>query len=116
MKPVSAFQLASDAKRVAFLRELLHGASASLAAARADLNRGTVYRWKLADREFAALWAEIVASRPRRGSAPESSQSPPGIESSGVQRPIAGVARSPRDLNDLTAVPAPRIDANALSP
>lgn len=66
MKPVSAFQLAGDAKRVDFLRELLHGASASLAAARADLNRGTVYRWKLADREFAALWAEIVASRPRQ--------------------------------------------------
>jgi transposase len=66
MKPVSAFQLAGDARRVAFLSELLHGASASLAAARADLNRGTVYRWKLADREFAALWAEIVASRPRQ--------------------------------------------------
>ena len=57
---------ANDDKRVAFLCELLLGANASLAAARANLNRGTVYRWKLEDPEFAALWAEILASRPRR--------------------------------------------------
>lgn len=91
MKPVSAFQRASIEKRVAFLGELLHGANASLAAARAGLNRGTVYRWKIADPEFAAVWAEIVAARPRprhlrrrvlgrvlgrvRGRYPESSQS-----------------------------------------
>lgn len=51
---------------MAFLRELLRGANASLAAARANLNRGSVYRWKLEDAEFAAVWAEIVAARPRR--------------------------------------------------
>jgi hypothetical protein len=55
-----------DSRRVAFLYELLLGADAQLAAARANLNRGTAYRWKLEDPEFAALWAEIVASRPRR--------------------------------------------------
>lgn len=66
MTPVSSFQLAGDAKRVAFLTELLRGADASLAAARANLNRGTVYRWKLDDPEFAAVWAEILALRPRR--------------------------------------------------
>lgn len=65
MKPVSAFQRASVEKRIAFLSELLH-ADARLAAARANLNRGTVYRWKIEDPEFAAVWAEIVASRPRR--------------------------------------------------
>lgn len=57
---------ADDEKRVAFLCELLLGASATLAALRAGLSRGTVYRWKLEDPEFAVLWAEIVASRPRR--------------------------------------------------
>jgi hypothetical protein len=66
MPPVSPFQLAGDALRVAFLTELLRGASASEAAARAGLNRGSVYRWKLEDPEFAAVWAEIVAARPRR--------------------------------------------------
>ncbi len=65
MKPVSSFQRASDDKRVAFLTELLRGASASLAAARADVSRGAVYRWKLEDPEFAGVWADIVASRPR---------------------------------------------------
>ena len=65
MNPVSSFQRASDDKRMAFLTELLRGASASLAAARATLNRGSVYRWKLEDPEFAADWAEIVANRPR---------------------------------------------------
>lgn len=64
MNPVSSFQRASDDKRVAFLSELLRGASASLAAARANLNRGSVYRWKLEDPEFAAVWAEIVAAPP----------------------------------------------------
>lgn len=57
---------ADDEKRVAFLCELLLGASATLAALRAGASRGTVYRWKLEDQEFAALWAEIMASRPRR--------------------------------------------------
>ena len=66
MSLVSPSQLAGDAKRVAFRTELLRGASASLAAARANLNRGTVYRWKLEDPEFAAVWAEIAASQPRR--------------------------------------------------
>ena len=55
MNPVSSFQRASDDKRVAFLTELLRGANASLAAARANLNRGSVYRWKLEDPEFAAV-------------------------------------------------------------
>ncbi len=66
MSPTSPFQRASDDKRVAFLTELLRGADASLAAARANLNRGSVYRWKLEDPEFASVWAEIVARRPRR--------------------------------------------------
>jgi hypothetical protein len=57
---------ADDEKRVAFLYELLREANASSAALRAGLSRGTVYRWKLEDPEFAALWAEIMASRPRR--------------------------------------------------
>jgi len=57
---------ADDEKRAAFLYELLRDANARLAAARARLSRGTVYRWKLEDPEFAALWAEIMASRPRR--------------------------------------------------
>ncbi|MDP1967184.1 MAG: hypothetical protein Q8K93_33850 [Reyranella sp.] len=57
---------ADDEKRAAFLYELLRDANARLAATRAGLTRGTVYRWKLEDPEFAALWAEIVASRPRR--------------------------------------------------
>lgn len=66
MKTPSFFQRTGDDKRVAFLTELLRGANASLAAARADLNRGSVYRWKLEDPEFASVWAEIVAARPRR--------------------------------------------------
>src|SRR5688572_5412583 len=66
MNPASPFYLAGDGKRVVFLCELLLGANASLAAARAGVGRGTVYRWKLEDPEFAALWAEIMASRPRR--------------------------------------------------
>ena len=66
MNPVPPSRPADDEKRAAFLYELLRDANASLAAARAGLNRGTVYRWKLEDPEFAALWAEIMASRPRR--------------------------------------------------
>jgi|CXWL01.1.fsa_nt_gi hypothetical protein len=66
MSPVSSPRPADDEKRAAFLYGLLRDANASLAAARAGLNRGTVYRWKLEDPEFAALWAEIVASKPRR--------------------------------------------------
>ena len=66
MSPASFFQRTSDDKRVAFLTELLRGADASQAAARANLNRGSVYRWKLTDPEFAAVWEEIVARRPRR--------------------------------------------------
>ncbi|MGQ0580782.1 MAG: hypothetical protein ACT4O6_02510 [Reyranella sp.] len=62
----SPFRHANDHKRVAFLRELLRGANASLAAACANLNRGTVYRWKLEDPEFANLWAEIAATSRRR--------------------------------------------------
>ncbi len=65
MRPVTAAQHEADGKRVTFLRELLGGANASLAAARANLGRGTVYRWKLEDAEFADVWAEIVATRPR---------------------------------------------------
>jgi hypothetical protein len=66
MSPVSPFRPANDDKRSAFLAELLNGANASLAAARANLNRGTVYRWKLEDPVFADLWAEIAASSRRR--------------------------------------------------
>ncbi|OFX00641.1 MAG: hypothetical protein A3D94_13655 [Alphaproteobacteria bacterium RIFCSPHIGHO2_12_FULL_66_14] len=66
MSPLPPSRPAGNDKRVVFLCELLGGANARLAAARANLNRGTAYRWKLEDPEFAALWAEIVASRPRR--------------------------------------------------
>ena len=66
MNPVSPFPPVGDNRHVVFLCELLLGASATLAALRAGTSRGTVYRWKLEDPEFAALWAEIVASRPRR--------------------------------------------------
>lgn len=53
-------------QRVAFLRELLKAPNATLAAARANVNRGTLYRWKIEDSEFAAVWAGIVAARPCR--------------------------------------------------
>ena len=66
MSPTSPFRCGNDDKRVAFLAALLAGANASLAAARANLNRGTVYRWKLEDPAFAGLWAEIAASSHRR--------------------------------------------------
>ena len=66
MSPASPNRPFDDSRRVAFLYELLLGADVQLAAARAGLNRGTAYRWKLEDPEFADLWAEIVASRPRR--------------------------------------------------
>ena len=66
MSPTSPFRCGNDDKRVAFLAALLAGANASLAAARTNLNRGTVYRWKLEDPAFAGLWAEIAASSHRR--------------------------------------------------
>jgi|GEM_PF-6153055 len=66
MNPTSPSRPAGDEKRVVFLYELLRGTNASLAAVRAGLSRGTAYRWKLEDPEFATLWTEIVASRPRR--------------------------------------------------
>ena len=66
MSPASPVRPPDDEKRVAFLYELLRDANVCLAATRTKLNRGTAYRWKLEDPEFAALWAEIVASRPHR--------------------------------------------------
>ena len=87
MKTPSFFQRSGDDKRVAFLTELLRGGSADEAAARAGLSRGSVYRWKLTEPEFASVWAEIVAARPRvrhlrrRVLGKES-----GIESVGVPR------------------------------
>lgn len=66
MSPLSPFRRANDDKRVAFLAALLGRANARLAALRANVNRGTVYRWKLEDPEFANLWAEIAASSHRR--------------------------------------------------
>ena len=104
MKPVSPSQLAADQKRVDFLRELLrHPApSACLAAARANLNRGTVYRWKLQDPEFAAVWAEIVASRPRRRSLRRRVLGR-GLETShpASHASHSGPACSTKDFNDL---------------
>lgn len=49
-------------KQVAFLRELLRTPNASLAAARARVNRGSIYRWKAEDPLFAAAWERIVHS------------------------------------------------------
>ena len=61
MKTPTFFQRTGDDKRVAFLTELLRGGSAVEAAARAGLSRGSVYRWKLTEPEFASVWVEIVA-------------------------------------------------------
>jgi len=81
-------------QRVAFLEELLRAPNASLAAARANVNRGTLYRWKLEDPEFAAVWAGIVAARPRRQRQLETSQSVTRVAR-------AGQAGYPQDFNDL---------------
>lgn len=51
-------------KQIAFLRELLRTSNASLAAARARVNRGSLYRWKAEDPLFAAAWEQVA--RPRR--------------------------------------------------
>jgi hypothetical protein len=50
-------------KQNVFLRELLRTRNASLAAARANVNPGSVYRWKLGDPSFAAAWAVVMATR-----------------------------------------------------
>lgn len=49
-------------KQNVFLRELLKTRNASRAAAMADVNRGSVYRWKLSDPSFAAAWAVVMAT------------------------------------------------------
>lgn len=55
---------ATGHKQVKFLRELLRTSNASLAAARARVNRGSLYRWKAEDPLFAAAWEQVA--RPRR--------------------------------------------------
>ncbi len=55
-------------KQNLFLRELLRSRNASLAAATADVSRGSAYRWKLAYPEFAAAWAVVMAAHRLRRS------------------------------------------------
>lgn len=107
MTSASFFLRASDDKRVAFLTELLRGASASLAAARANLNRGSVYRWKLEDPEFASVWAEIVANRPRHRHLRRRVLRRANVfESSQLATPAARPAPSPEALWDNDFDPA----------
>lgn len=48
-------------QRAAFLRQLERCLTVAEAAARAGVNRGTLYRWKEKDAEFARLWREKIA-------------------------------------------------------
>jgi len=48
-------------QRAAFLRQLERCLTVAEAAARAGVNRGTLYRWKEKNAEFARLWRERIA-------------------------------------------------------
>jgi DNA-directed RNA polymerase specialized sigma24 family protein len=48
-------------QRAAFLRQLERCLTVAEAAARAGVNRGTLYRWKEKDAEFARRWREKIA-------------------------------------------------------
>jgi hypothetical protein len=83
-------------KQNIFLRELLRTRNASLAAALAGVNRGSVYRWKLTDPAFAAAWAVVIATRGLLLSHRR--------EKSHPATPVAssGTAASSRDINGFT--------------
>lgn len=80
-------------KQNVFLRELLRTRNASLAAALADVNRGSAYRWKLSDPSFAAAWAVVMATRGLLRSH--------RFEKSHPATPVvsSGTAASSRDIN-----------------
>lgn len=80
-------------KQNVFLRELLRTRNASLAAARADVNRGSVYRWKLGDPSFAAAWAVVMATRGLRRSHRREKSHPASPAAS------SGTIASSRDIN-----------------
>jgi len=48
-------------QRTAFLCQLERCGSVAEAAARAGVNRGTLYRWKARDRDFARRWTDAIA-------------------------------------------------------
>lgn len=50
-------------QRAAFLEQLALCGSVSEAALRAGVNRGTLYRWKKKDAEFAGRWADAIRRR-----------------------------------------------------
>lgn len=50
-------------QRAAFLEQLAHCGSVLEAALRAGVNRGTLYRWKKKDPEFAGRWANAIRRR-----------------------------------------------------
>lgn len=50
-------------QRAAFLEQLARCGSVQEAALRAGVNRGTLYRWKKKDPEFAGRWAEAIRRR-----------------------------------------------------
>ena len=108
MSPTSPFRCGNDDKRVAFLAALLGGANARLAAARTNLNRGTVYRWKLEDPAFAGLWAEIAASSHRRRTLRRRVRRAVGrLETSHLVSNGPVAARSPEALWDMVLGPVP---------
>ena len=50
-------------RRVTFLRELEKSGSVSYSAARAGLDRRTLYRWRETDPRFAARWDKALLQR-----------------------------------------------------
>ncbi|MBX9947402.1 MAG: helix-turn-helix domain containing protein, partial [Reyranella sp.] len=48
-------------QRTAFLRHLRQCGTVAEAAARAGVNRGSLYRWRAKDPDFAARWAAAIA-------------------------------------------------------
>lgn len=108
MSPTSPFRCGNDDKRVAFLAALLGGANASLAAACANISRGTVYRWKLEDPAFAGLWAGIAASSHRRRTLRRRVLRAAGrLETSHSASNGRVAARSPEALWDMVLGPVP---------
>lgn len=50
-------------QRAAFLEQLTHCGTVREAALRAGVNRGTLYRWKAKDADFARRWADAIRRR-----------------------------------------------------